>query len=91
MGGMRIGGAEDSGLDRFQALREQALRRMRRGELQVRVAELEAGKRGPESLRSVASKTEGGAAGLTGLYAQAGATERTDPKPHLGRILDIMA
>jgi hypothetical protein len=87
MADMRIGGSGDPGLDRFQALRDQALRRMRRGEMEFQVQELIQKKRGTEGTAPAqAAEAAGPYAKLAGVAAA-----KSDVRPHLGQILDILA
>lgn len=92
-----IGGEGASPLDRFQQIRDLARKRMDEppatggGDSRARAADLL--KRKQAELGQGIADRPRPAAGTTGVsaYGRAGGTEKADPKPRLGRYIDLTA
>ena len=82
---MRIGGSEDPGLDRFQALRALALRRMEGLDERLQAVQTRASRKPAASAFGI-GPTSGTPAG-----AQSRAPAPAPGKHHLGQVLDILA
>lgn len=85
---IRIGGNKETGYEKFQVLREQAMQRMRRGEMETRLQEA-IRKHSDLAKQPAPDKTD---SGLPGKYFRAGGLGTASrSNPNLGQVLDITA